>query len=457
MLRNKKKSYTSPINALPSEVLSLIFMSVVGYASPHYSSISTKDSNQARILAQVCSRWRHITLDVCPIWPYVHLFFNNHGHRDNLNRAKIGLGRTRGKYRAMPIYRQPDISDTLYIQTTLATISPYIKQLCNIDLATDQVEQFQPFLDFWLEKGTSSLDELTLSVDSASRVFSEIDSHLSDRLNQSLRYIETLSLSSVGLDWSSVAFDRLTLMKLDNLPFFCCPTLVQLARILSTCPALQDLWLERIMIPASPDIVPPKAIELKDLNRLSLEKVDIPMVLSIISPGGCELDLRLEGAIDDINTLASLRSFANRSNIQLFTLTLLEERLDRALAQFFHSIIGSLPGLRRLRLLYMSLHESELGALANYPMPSELVSTTGGSPSIGVLELHDCTIRTTATVFHNAITALPWPRLLLVGCNHCFTTQGEAGGATEMHERIFMESDFGIELNELMLDQVDMY
>lgn len=453
-LKKKRNSYISPISALPFELLAWIFKIAVAPVSPYRSS----NEYDERKLAQVCSRWRQIALEVCPVWNRVSLTFESY------KTAEIRLHDTRGRHIKMPVYRQPGVDNALYIQTVIDTISPYIKQLDSIDLVADDAGQLQPFLEFWLAKGApGSLTQLSLSAGGAPVGFPETNSRLNDRLCRFVRRVEALTLYSVVLDWSSIMFDRLTSMRLADLPSVCSPSLVQLARILSTCPNLRTLWLQRIAISASLGAVALEPVELKHLKSITLDEVDVASVFSIISTG-CELYLKLRGVAGDSNMVASLCLFAGRVDIRKLTLTLSETRSDEALAQLLHSTISLLPDLESLKLEDMNLRDSELNALASHPpaqnnyfLPSALVDTADGFTQIGNLELQFCTIHTTAGTFHNAVSAFPWRRLMLTECNHCPVAEGNSDGVTEVLEPIDTQSEFGIRLKKLRPGRVSIY
>ncbi|KAF8608424.1 hypothetical protein BDV93DRAFT_519468 [Ceratobasidium sp. AG-I] len=437
-LKMKRNSFASPIYALPSELLTRIFAIAVNSSgsSSEYVSIS---------LSWVCSRWRQIAPEVFPVCKRSSLFFGiDNASGDRRLRATIALENKRGRYLHVSVDRQPGVGDAPYAQTTLDTLAPYIKQLNFIYLNAD-VEQLRLFLEFWLEKGTpGSVTTLFLLANGAAPVFPETSSHLSERLSQFLRNIERLSVSALGLPWSSVQFDKLEHISLSDLPSWCSPTLVQLAHMLSACPALETIRLERITIPDATNPVAPELVELERLCSLSLIDVDVSRVLSIISSSHDKLDLELGGIIGDADTLESLCSFFGRANICELRLALLETRSNQTLAQLLLSAISPLVSLRRLTLRNMSLHDSELTALAwtraqnNQTLPSKYS-----------LALGFCTIRATPTAFYNAVSAIPWTSLRLCRCNYLLIAQGE-GGVTEVLQPITTRSDFGVQLSELL-------
>ncbi|KAF8601500.1 hypothetical protein BDV93DRAFT_524671 [Ceratobasidium sp. AG-I] len=248
-------------------------------------------------------------------------------------------------------------------------------------------------------------------------------------------------------------------MTLSDLPPFCCPTLVQLARMLSTCHDLQTLRLERITILASPGVAPLEPVELKYLERLSLEEVDTSRILSILSPGHCELHLELQDLNNDADMLESLRRFAGQANIRELDIMFSETRSDATLAQLLHLTTGPLLDLIYLKLIDMDLRNSELDVLAGYSLmtlPPASISDTSGLPRLGLLEFQYCTIHTAPASFHNAITAFPWITLRLANCRYSLTTQDE-NNINEVLEPISDTSDFGIQLSELLPDRVSFF
>ncbi|KAF8601488.1 hypothetical protein BDV93DRAFT_608026 [Ceratobasidium sp. AG-I] len=459
-LNYKRNSYISPVNLLPPELLAYIFTAAVAPISRY----SSPNAYLKRDISQVCSRWRQVALDVCPVWDKVSLtFYDTSG--DEPGWAEIGLVSTPGRRQDVSVRRPLGVADAQYTRMVLDTIAPYMKQLDNAFLAANNVERLRPFLKLWLEKGVpGSFTDLNLSLDEAALVFPESNSHLSDRLNQHLKGVETLALSSVALDWSSVAFVRLTSMSLSDLPPFCCPTLAQLARVLSTCPSLCDLRVERITILTSPDIVTPVPAALEDLDRLTLKEVDVAALLSIISPGQCEMDLELEDLNDDTGIFEPLRSFASKANILTLTLTLSETRPDVALTQLFHYTGSSLLDLECLTLADMNIRDSELRVLASHSLTqtdqilsSVSVGHTNELFPLGNLLLKSCVIHATPVALHDAIFAFSVTGLILNDCKYSYTAQGAGNSAMEVCEPIHYTSDFGTELSELMPDLLEIY
>ncbi|KAF8601493.1 hypothetical protein BDV93DRAFT_524668 [Ceratobasidium sp. AG-I] len=458
-LKKNKNSIASPIYALPSELMAYIFTTTLVAVSPDESS----SKYIRRSLSHVCSRWRRLALEFCPVWSWVSLTLGvNDASKGKLMKTEIGLHDTSGWYIEVPIHRPPRVGETQYAQMTLATIAPYMRQLSTINLNADTVEQLRPFLEFWLEKGViGSVTTLDLSAKKAASAFPKTNSHLGNDLSQSLRNLESLTLSFVGLDWSSVSFGKLTTMFLSDLPSCCCPTPTQLARILSTCPQLLTLHLERITFPTFLDTAPEPA-DLDHLQYLYLKEIDIAGVLPIISTKSDKLNLKLPSPIDTANALKSLLSFARRTNIYELDLTLSETRSDQALAQLLHPASSPFLGLKVLMLSNMSLRDSELNELTarsliqdNAILPPTPADTTGGPLESRTLVMWYCTIFASSEVFRNAFLTLSWHKLMLNNCHHPLTDQG-ADGATEALVPIDSTSGFSIQLSELLPGRVDV-
>ncbi|KAF8604017.1 hypothetical protein BDV93DRAFT_556026 [Ceratobasidium sp. AG-I] len=375
--------------------------------------------------------------------------------------AQMELGNPYDVYVDVPIHRQPGLGDAPYIQKTLDEIAPYIKQLHKIDLAVNDVQQLRLFLDFWLEKGApGSVTALDLVLKKPGQVFVETNSRLSDRFSQCLRSVLHLSIYRVGLDWSSAAFDKLTSISLSNLPSSCCPTLVQLVGVLSTCPNLLSLDLERLTFPASLGPVPEPA-KLGKLQHLYLTEIDLGSVLPVLSPKNSKLHLNFQSPIDDIDTLQLLLSFVDRASIHRLDLTLPEARSDQALVRLLHPFSNPLLDLQKLTLSELNLRDSELSELAVHSfvhdsatLASALVGTTSRDSQSRTLVMWHCTIHTSPEALHNAFSSLSWDILNLNDCHHFVTTQG-ADGAAETLVPINSTSEFGIRLSELLLNRLD--
>ncbi|KAF8608423.1 hypothetical protein BDV93DRAFT_249268 [Ceratobasidium sp. AG-I] len=449
-LKMKRNSFASPIYTLPSELLARVFTIAV-------DSNNSLGEDVRKSLSWVCSRWRQVALEVCPVCVRSRFSFGiDDTLEDKRPRATITLINKRPRRLLVHVDRQPDVGDAPYAQTTLNTLAPYIKQLKRIRLNGD-FEQLRPFLNFWLEKGTlGSVTSLYLLVNGAAPAFYETSPHLSERLNLFIRQLTGLVVSSLGLAWSSMTFDNLYHISLSDLPPSRCPTLEQLARMLSTCTTIRSIHLERITIPDSKNTAAPETVQLKYLRNLSLIDVDVSRVLSIIAPGHDELNLTFRGVVDDTATLESLCSLFGRANLSQLTLMLLEPRSDQALARLLLSALSPILQFRNIILKNMHLYDSELSALAYHnptqdgeALPSTLLNTTGGPRQRLTLVLLNCTICTTPKVFYDAVSAIPWGTLRLPGCGHLVTTQGE-DGAIEVLQPTISRSDFGDQLVALL-------
>ncbi|KAF8596484.1 hypothetical protein BDV93DRAFT_548333 [Ceratobasidium sp. AG-I] len=454
-LKKKRNTYVSPIYALPSELLAYVFTATV-----HPGRSCASNEQVKRDLSRVCSHWRQVALDVCPFWAQSALTCTiDQTLQGKMAEAMMELSRMHDVYVDVPIHRQPGLDDASYIQEIRDTIAPYIKQLHKIDLTTEGVEQLRPFLDLWLEKGAvGSVTELDLAVEEAPQIFAETNSRLGDRLRQCLRHLDNLSLCSVGLDWSSVTFDTLTSMSLSNLPSSCCPTLVQLARLLSTCPDLGYLILKDITFPVCLDPTPETAV-LEQLEYLHLAEVDLRSLLPILSPQNSELHLELPCPIEDIDTLESLLSFVGRANMHELTVTLSETRFDQALVRLLHPVSSPLLGLQKLTLLNMNLDDSELSELAMHSfvhdsaiLASASIGTASEVPQTRGLELWHCIICTSPETLHSAFPSLSWHTLTLYKCRYSPT----ADGAVDALVKITPASEFGLRLTELRPDWVNL-
>lgn len=351
----------------------------------------------------------------------------------------------------MSVNRPLNTGDTQYAQMTLDAIAPYIKQIYKLTLTADNIEQLRPLLEFCLEKGAPrSITRRRLYLSKAALAFPETEAHLNHRFSQYLGGLEILTLSFVGLDWSSAAFNKLTLLSLFDLPPSGSPTLMQLSRILSACPSLYHLQLERIAIITSPDETTLEPVEHENLTTLSLNRIDISKILSIVFPKSYRLRLTFRDVIDDADALGSLRLFISRVHVEHLSLKLSETRSDTVLAQLLNSITSPVVSIT---LEDMDLREHELNDLSltqsGQNLPSALVDTTSRFPGTHILRFEVCTIRTTHMVFHSAVSVLPWKCMVLDRCKHTIP-QERANGTNEMFEHVSRISDFAVRLNELL-------
>ncbi|KAF8594738.1 hypothetical protein BDV93DRAFT_611718 [Ceratobasidium sp. AG-I] len=456
---------------LPSEVLAIIFAAAtiptISTASTTYATSMPAYTSPERYVTfyiqQVCSRWRHIAQEVCPIWTIGSLTLkSSSASENNLAWSKLtlwgGPGGTSIQMQ-LPKQRQPAMDDASLVQATLDVVAPYMKQLRTLELAI-AVEQIQQVLECCLKReATESLAQIIVLVNQNAPALPDTNPHLGERLNRLLGSVEDLVPSPLGLNWSSVVFPKLVTMWLSNLPSVCCPTLEQFALILSTCPCLQSLCLEHITFPTSPDIMAIEPVALEQLMGVSLRDVDVTSVLLIISLGSWGLHFSLQDIAVNTDVLESLRSLAGRARLTELSFSLLETRSNMALAQLL-SVANCIPDLKRVYLFGMDLRESELKAVAvqslaqnNQILPPALAGSPASPRQPIDIRIEECVISTTPDGLHDAISIFSWVTLTLIGCKCSATIQGE-NGLTEVLEPICLGSEYGSQLSDLAPDRI---
>ncbi|KAF8601505.1 hypothetical protein BDV93DRAFT_608036 [Ceratobasidium sp. AG-I] len=455
----RRNSSIPPINMLPSEVLAQIFKIVACFTPPSDRFPPLKAHDYERILSQVCSRWRQIALGVCPLWYKVALIFESRDRdEDNPIRAEVGLYHKLRWYIKVLVPRQPGVADGPYIQTILDTINPYKRNISKISMYAQSFERLHALLDLLLDnEPPESLVELAISEYSYSETPPTTSFYSHRRLSQLFRPVKKLRIHSVGLDWSSVASERLTDMALESLPPSCCPNLEQLIEMLLACPSLRDLRLEGIAFPALPHFVPSGLVKLEHLEFLSLNKLessDLQKVLSILSTGHYSLHLCLSCDISNIKTLGRLRSFASRANVGKvsFSGPLCGGTLSQAVLSFLEAI----PNVKDLVFYSMNLYEGDLSTRNDPPVNSNnrsqapaLTNTDSFARQVS-LTLSSCTIHASSILFHNAISALPLSMLTLKGCEQQLIIEDSDGDVYEARIPITPRAELGTRLSELM-------
>ncbi|KAF8601497.1 hypothetical protein BDV93DRAFT_401578, partial [Ceratobasidium sp. AG-I] len=100
ILKKKRNSYISPVNTLPPELLAHVFTIAATPVSKHSSS----NKCIKRTISRVCSLWRQIALDVCPVWDKVSLTFYDTSE-DQQGWAEIELSNPLGRQLHVPVSR----------------------------------------------------------------------------------------------------------------------------------------------------------------------------------------------------------------------------------------------------------------------------------------------------------------------------------------------------------------
>jgi hypothetical protein len=320
------------INDLPSEILSLIFTTTVGWCryarvigDKTYGSIDCPT-----VLASVCARWRRVAIGIPKLWSYVD-FTRKNNSLERLEHVNLYFQRSQnsplrihiGKfYKEYDENRPTPFTDDLpthadeQVVSLLRANAPRLQSLAfnygHPGFVTDA-------LSILLSLGTEhSLQELALRRDHG--LYGNRRLLAPEQLNQLLKPLRALYLEKVSFDLSSVNCGNL--VELHMVYPTIDPTTTQLFHFLSSNPHLRLIKFGgmRCHAPASPDA---QVLHLPSLCSLELDHVNETLanwLLQILVPGPQELDLRLHCSsltrLDEPTVRNALVSFLRRAPVK---------------------------------------------------------------------------------------------------------------------------------------------
>ncbi|KAG8741715.1 hypothetical protein FRC10_002542 [Ceratobasidium sp. 414] len=316
-----------PIDKLPPETLGHIF-SIIVATSPCY--ITYRQRGVLLDIPQVCARWHQVATNTPSLWSHVdiNLFF-----LPVADSLKVWLGRCRN----LPIH--------LHFQNC-CSVRPR-------EVISDLVSLLRPH--------AASLGSLIISNTVAYPLIHDLYDILSS--SSTSNSLKTLVLSRIywvhgannAVRWPINALHGLTELELYHIEDLTCFTLGETVAILSHCSALHTLRLNCVGITPSesqdfPTIFLPdlKLLEFRTVYEDEDEDGDgLPVLLSLLSPGVLELDVRLDSYhISEDEMAPSTQLFLARSNV----VSLSVNPTGSGQVERYRSYFSVIPRLRALLL-----------------------------------------------------------------------------------------------------------
>ncbi|KAF8600935.1 hypothetical protein BDV93DRAFT_558826 [Ceratobasidium sp. AG-I] len=195
---------------------------------------------------------------------------------------------------------------------------------------------------------------------------------VSEQSAQFLRPIRVISLTSIVIDWQSLAFHELVDLRLDSMVDEVFPSITQMSAILVACPNLETLKLSRMTIMSNnlPYPQPVHLLHLKSLNFRGLRPRVLDILLPLIVPGSRDIGLSISVRKVDFLSEALLNFFQRTKVTTLFAYGLKQ-------SQWFSQVMPVLPYLEYLALnaavldhdLDLTLQRSILGQISSTSPP----------------------------------------------------------------------------------------
>ncbi|KAG8791149.1 hypothetical protein FRC12_010029 [Ceratobasidium sp. 428] len=278
-----------PVHKLPIETLSYIF-SIVAASSPCRPADNQRDN--LLDIPQVCVRWNRVAVDTPSLWSHIDINLSYFSVATALERARLWLNRCHN----MPIHLHLDDGSSLIPQADvpdiLAVLEPHAGLVCSL--------VFSSFCHYSIVRALLGLVDSgplnTLVISGVANAFGQRDP----------------SSRAIGL------LRGLTLLDLYHLEELICPSLGDIADILSGSPALHTLRLRSLFYQSDSSQIH-SDIPLPLLRFLEISGVRCNKVLRLLSklvPGVLEMDVRLDAEyFKDDGFNSPSHQFLARSNI----------------------------------------------------------------------------------------------------------------------------------------------
>ncbi|KAG9081277.1 hypothetical protein FS749_007784 [Ceratobasidium sp. UAMH 11750] len=398
------------IDGLPTEVLSLIFTSIVG-ASLYARSIGDKGYGSIdcpTLLTSICARWRRVAIGIPALWSYID-FTRNFDSVGNLEHAKlyaersqdsplhIHLGKFPGEDDDTPTSPVRQVfEDTLSL---LRTIAPRVQSFAlNFSHSEDATETLSVFLSQVVEY---PLPRLALRFE---RSFLGDDQSwiLEEHWGQLFKPLKALYLAGLPMNPQYTNCHNLVELHMTSLfadpRVSAGPTVVQIRQLLNANPNLHSIKLSGPSIMRVPASVGTQQIHLPSLRRLSLDidETFINWLLTSVVSGSHQLELYLncsglhrDEKITIKNTLVAFFQWTPVRSLHLSGRWVL-----------LPPILVHLPHLQRLSLTVYDFDQDTLDGVEG------LTSTLA---NLHTIELNECNMHSYSQLDQGLKTLLTFP------------------------------------------------
>jgi hypothetical protein len=434
MTRNSSQAL-APINALPSEILAIIFSLASRRCLENDLEFRGSTSLVSPIIiSSVCALWRQVSFDSHSLWS--HLDLTPSGPTSNMHylRAEFWACRSHKSPLHVDIYESEDEAERnqhgatqAEVQRLVTFLTPLMPRVRELEIILQDNSQLlmNSVLGCWIRHcsaGSARMlkiwhNEEQPGIDlQGPYVLPEGDSILSNTSERFFSSLDTVALQNSRVSWSSAMFEGLVELRIDTAEdsrFH--PTQSQIAGVLAASPRLRSLMLINIAVEMQPGFVA-VPIAMNHLEILSLESsngADFSLLLPLISHGSDSICMSLT-LDDDPSFIAEARSFLRRSKV-----TTLHADGGYPLASIA-ALLGPIPHLRTLALKGCELSGSTLhdfiqaGDTSDHdsdPWPQlhslyVLACTTSRQQILQLASLH--LVQTLRVIRGNIIGGYPW-------------------------------------------------
>lgn len=347
------------INKLPLEILLRILrFSVLEHLSqPHvfylYPDIQRKMCKTLFNITHVCTRWRLAVVMTTSFWSDIYLKYDDPtSFVKTCNRARVTLERAHEQPLEINFYGG-NINSRSDISKITTRLRPHLKWLEVLRLLGFRNHNaLLDLISFWLTHGKpGSVHSLLIwSVRSLTSIRPINITFPQQHINSFLIPIRKLCLNGVYFDWDSLAYQNLVVLQLSDLKGQLSPTLPEILTILSSCPELHTLQLQKMhLAPSEPALLQPVVLpELKYIDFLGLAAESLDALLPMIVAPSQELSAKIDLHPSASSTNSSVRLLLTRSQVTRLYIS------DPANADGIAEYLSAVPNLTTLILDFNS-------------------------------------------------------------------------------------------------------
>lgn len=446
-LRNKS-SVLTPVNLLPPEVLTHIFIVAVEAdrksraeraRKPREEGGTNKQSTHphalhrpdlATVISSVNVNWRRQAVRTRSLWSHIHLGEGGALTEPPFARAKLWLERARGA----PLYVTINTTGAQVIDAwgMLPLLRTHETHFSSLDLALNTVDDVHAALARWLNEGApKSLETLAISVPYPPKHGDSphaLPPGLQPREQRDAFFgaIRSLDLDGTFLTWGGPAFRGLVDLRLSRLTDRSCPTVEQFVGILAGSPALRTLWLRRmtIRIGSRINFAPVKLNSLEILGLEHIEPQGLCLLLPLLAPERRPLYIKLSAYTRDPGEVGeALTDLFARSKVDsLYLNTCVNPgQLPRMLVRLQHLRTLTWQGLNISDEFFetMAHNSATTDGRSNVNADAEENDADTGPthlcPNLRTLDLQECSL--SAAALRVMVTNRVIPKLTIAGCS----------------------------------------
>ncbi|KAF8699552.1 F-box-like, partial [Rhizoctonia solani] len=453
-LRNRS-SILSPVNLLPPEVLTDIFLGAVEADRTTRTALAQRlkeeGENQAiaarlrrpdmaTVISSVNIYWRRLSVRTRELWSHIDLGESGARTDTPFAKAKLWLERSRGSPLYVNINTTGSAAKIIDAWGILPLLRSHETHFHSLDLNLNTVDEVHAALARWLTEGAPrSLRSLAITIPWPPKHGDTPHALPPGMLHREQREaffepLRTLDLDGTYLSWSGPAFKNLVDLRLSRISDRVCPTVEQFVGILNGSPALRTLWLRRmtLRIGTRLNFAP---IKMKNLQILGLEHVEpqgICLLLPLLAPEP-GLYVKLEGYTRDPGEVGeALTDLFARSKVDKlhFSTFVNPAQLPRMLVRLQH--------LRSFTWQGLNIGDEFFETMAHNSTTADGQSNVNGNeegnesantrsaylcPSLHTLDLQGCSI--SAAALRELVTNRVIPKLTISGCHILVDGTGE--------------------------------